>query len=586
MKRIIAKTSLVFFALAISCSDSFFEKLPPASASASQFYNEKGIDYLLIGAYSLLEGVGATSDGTAYYFDAEYYVGGAGSNWLFGDVRAGDAAKGSDDYDQASAGLIERFQIQPTSGQVGAKWRVNFDGVSRCNDVLKAIANTTEASEAFLTLRTAEARFLRAHYYFELKKSFNNIPWIDENTTDYKQPNDQSVWPQIEADFEFAAANLPVTQTEAGRATSGAAKAYLAKAYIFQQKWTASKPLLDGIIGSGLYSLNPCFRDAFDMLNKNSAESLFAAQNIVNDGTPESENGNWGEVLNHPLAAIEGQCCGFYQPSYDLVNSFQTNASGLPLLDTYQVEEVKNDFYPTVVSPNDPFSPDNGTFDPRLDWTTGRRGIPYLDWGVHPGSPWIRNSSYGGPYLPKKRNFTKEEAGTGSTQAGWALGPNSANIDFIRYADVLLWAAEVEIEIGDLEKARDYINQVRARTKNGCMVMEIEEDGSPTSTPAANYSIEEYPGPWADKAFATKALRFERRLELAMEGHRFFDLVRWGIASDVINGYLEKEVAKRPLALADAVFVEGKHEYLPIPESEIINTSKNGEPVLTQNPGY
>lgn len=579
MKTIYSKVTVVtaiMLLFAMACSDSYFEKLPPGAASAAQFYDEKGIDFLLIGAYSVLDGAGATDNGSGTYFgNAEFYIGVAGTNWLFGDVRAGDAAKGSDDYDQASAGLIERHEIGTNSGLVWALWRGRYDGVSRSNDVIKAIANAdATVSPDFISRRSGEARFLRGHYFFELKKAFGNVSWIDENTIDFKQPNDVDIWPNIEADFQYAVENLPETQPEAGRPTKAAAQAYLAKTYIFQQKYTEAKPLLESVIQSGRYGLNNCFRDAFDMDSKNSPESVFAIQHIVNDGTPESDNGNWGEALSHPQQ-IEATCCGFYQPTYDLVNAFQTDANGLPLLDNFQDSEVKNDFYPTYVSSAEPFTPDTRNIDPRLDWTVGRRDIPYLDWGPMVGDLWVRNQSYGGPYLPQKRNYTQDQMGRGSTINGWALGPNSSNYDVIRYADVLLLAAEVEVEIGDLDVAREYVNQIRRRARDGCKV----------DTPDANYTVEEYTDPWTQE-YGRKAVRFERRLELAMEGHRFFDLVRWGIADEVLNQYIAKESPKRPLALSNAVFVEGKHEYLPIPELEITNTSKAGESVLTQNPGY
>lgn len=586
MRRVFFKVWIFTLCGVIACAEDFFTKLPPGEASADQFYNEKGIDYLLIGAYSLLDGIGATADGGTRSGDGEFYIGSAGSNWLFGDVRGGDAAKGSHDYDQASAGLIERHEISARSGLVAAKWITCFDGVSRSNDVLKAIRNTTSASQEFLDRRTAEARFLRGHYYFELKKAFGNVPWIDQNTTDYKQTNTADIWPKIEADFQFAAAVLPSVQTEPGRATSGAAKAYLAKALMYQRKFDEALPILNEIITSGRYHLLDCFRFTSDMDHKNSAESIFAAQNIVNDGT-SGLNGNWGDILNHPFASIEGTCCGFFQPSYDLVNAFKTDANGLPLLDSYQQTEIANDFYPSPVDPSQPFIPYSGNVDPRLDWTAGRRGIPYLDWGVHPGSSWIRNSSFGGPYLPVKRNFTKAQKGNGTDKLSWAGGSAAINIEIIRYADVLLWAAEAEVEVGDLEVARERVNEVRSRaSKQECFVMQVDISGRPTTTPAASYLISTYTTPWTDKDYARKAVHFERRLELAMEGHRFFDLVRWGEADVVLNQYISSEEPKRELALKNAQFVKGKHEYLPIPESEIINSSRNGTSTLSQNPGY
>lgn len=582
MKNIAFKSLTILLVLGGACSDSFFEKLPPAAASAQQFNNERGIDLLLIGAYSLLDGVGATSGGTRDYGNT-YLLGGAASNWVTSDVRAGDALKGSVPFDITEGFQIERHDYQLNNLIIAAKWQVCFDGVSRCNEVLKAIINTKDVSQEVLDAKAAEARFLRAHYYSELKKVYKNVPWIDELTTDFRQPNTTEIWPMIEDDFEFAAERLPATQTEVGRATSGAANAYLAKTYIFQGKFTEAKPILEAIISSGRYELNSCFRDNFDIATKNSKETVFGAQHSVNDGAPESDNGNWGDILNQPLT-VEGQCCGFHKPSYDLVNAYQTDVNGLPLLDTYQDSQIKNDYYPTPVLSTEPFTPYDGPLDPRLDWTIGRRGIPYLDWGVHPGGSWMGVRDYGGPYSPKKTAFRKTQQLNATTTVGWAPGADASTINLIRYADVILWAAEVEAEVGDPNKARDYVNQIRNRAKNGCWVMAVDANNVPTTTPAANYVIEPYTNSW-DKAFAIKAVRFERRLEFGMEGHRFFDLVRWGIAKQSVDQYLEKETVKR-VALQGAEFTENKEEYWPIPESEIINSSKNGIPTLTQNPGY
>ncbi len=453
-----------------------------------------------------------------------------------------------------------------------------FDGVSRCNDVLKAISKTPDLSQEFINSKTAEARFLRGHYYSELKKVFNNLPWIDETTEEFRQPNETDIWPNIEADFQFAAENLPTTQTQVGRVTQGAARVYLAKTYLFQQKLTQAKPILDQFIadsdGTGRYALNDCFRDNFDLETENSKETIFGVQNIISDGSPNSDNGNWGEVLNQPLT-VEGGCCGFGRPSYDLVNSFQTTPAGLPLLDNYQDTEVTNDFYPTPILSTEPFTPYAGPLDPRLDWTVGRRGIPYLDYGIHPGAQWTNNREYGGPYTVKK---TSLRASTKETPAGsWAGGAEAVTVNLIRYSDVLLLAAEVEVEIGSLTTALEYVNRIRNRAKNGCWVMN-------GAVPAANYVIEPYPS-FPDKDYARKAVRFERRLELAMEGHRFFDLNRWGVTKDVVDKYLVKEIVKRP-ALEGAEFTGNKEEYFPIPEQEIINSTKDGVPVLKQNPGY
>jgi hypothetical protein len=247
----------------------------------------------------------------------------------------------------------------------------------------------------------------------------------------------------------------------------------------------------------------------------------------------------------------------------------------MPLPDTYNSVDVTSD--DNLLS-SDPFTPYAGPVDPRLDWTVGRRSIPYLDWGPHPGRNWIRDVTFGGPYAPKKNVFTKAEYGTLAGSVGWGWNNNSLNYTAMRFADVLLLAAEAEIEVGTLDKARGYINQIRARAAASPVM-----NGA---VPAANYVISQYTTAFASKAEAIKAVRFERKLELGMEGHRFFDLVRWGIADTEINAYLAFERPKHPAPLGTGSFVKGKHEYMPIPDYAISQSIKDGKPTLKQNPNY
>lgn len=253
--------------------------------------------------------------------------------------------------------------------------------------------------------------------------------------------------------------------------------------------------------------------------------------------------------------------------------------SGLP--DSDHFNEINVDSNEGISSSDTSFKTYAKTLDPRLDWTIGRRGIPYLDWGDHPGMAWIRKQAYAGPYSPKKNVFYKAQEGRFTDVNFWSSGTTANNVNLIRYADVLLWAAEVEAETGDAEKARDYVNQVRARAANQSGWVK-KADGSP----AANYKVGLYLDPWTDKTYAIKAIRFERSLELAMEGHRFFDLVRWGIADTEINAYLNEEKKKRTY-LDDASFQPGKHEYFPIPQKQIdLSAGPDGIPKMIQNPGY
>ena len=226
------------------------------------------------------------------------------------------------------------------------------------------------------------------------------------------------------------------------------------------------------------------------------------------------------------------------------------------------------------------FTPDAGNVDPRLDHTVGRRGLPYLDWMDHPGADWIRNQPNGGPYSPKKFTYYKSDRGSLQDNSSWTPGYTALNFPIIRFADVLLMAAEVEIEVGSLTKALEYTNLVRNRAANAAgFVMR-------GTAPAAKYTIKEYPAStFASKASATTAVRFERRLELGDEGHRFFDLVRWGIAAATVNAYLTYEGAgaRLPTTLGGSKFTAGKDELLPIPQAQI---DIQGKDVLKQNPGY
>lgn len=567
MKKIFIYSFSVFLLMSLfSCNEEFFEKEPLGVTSATQLNNEEGAEALLIGAYSLLDGVGATAGGgIGVQWDA------SGSNWLHGDVSSDDAFKGSIPSDAPDMNTFELYTVLPTNVFVNAKWYTLYDGIARSNNVLKAVQNAEDISEAAANRITAEARFLRAHYHFDAKKIWNKVPFIDETLTDTRISNTEDIWPKIEADFQYAIENLPETQEAVGRATKGAAQAYLAKAYLFQHKFAEAKPLLDAVINSGIYGLVDCYGDNFDAATENNKESIFAIQQSVNDGSINSANAGYGDVLNYPFFGVF--CCGFYQPSQNLVNAYKTDENGLPLLDTFNEVDVKND---EGVPFDAPFTPYAGNLDPRLDFTVGRRGIPYNGFGEFQGN-WVRQPSYAGPYAPKKNVFKADQLGslTANTGAAWLSGNN---YEFIRYSDILLMRAEIAVEENDLATALQYVNQVRNRAKNGCVV--TNEDG----TPAANYKIEPYPS-FPNQDYARKAVQFERRLELAMEGHRFYDLVRWDIAAEVLNAYLEEESTKRTY-LQGGLFVKGKSGYLPIPQVQITNSSLNGEPTLIQNPGY
>jgi len=566
------KLVAIFFLLCLwmGCED-FLDTSPYGTTTLQTLSsNSSGADGLLLAAYSNLDGVSSESFG----FTA------GGSNWIYGSILGGDAYKGSDPGDQVLIGMIEiHTMLNPLNFYVEAKWATYYQGIARSNDALKAFTSLSISDPTRdYTGRIAEARFLRGFYHFEIYKIFRHAPFIDEIVTDVRIGNLDDILPKIQEDFKYAASHLPPTQTQPGRITKGAAQAYFGISKMWEPNgYATAKVYFDSVINSGIYKLTEKFHDNFYAEFRNeTTESILEVQQSVKDGS-QGFNGNYGDILNYVYQG-PGGCCGFHQPSQNLVNAFKTNASGLPLLDTYNDEDVTSD--EGIESDDENFTPYQGTLDPRLDWTVGRRGIPYLDWGKHPGRDWIRDQVTYGPFSPKKYTLYKFQQEGYSDNSGWTAGlPTIHNFKLLRYADVLLYAAEAEVELNNLDKALEYVNLIRRRASKADGFVK-DENG----LDAANYFIKEYPS-FPDVTFARKVVRFERRLELAMEGHRFFDLVRWGIAAEEKTKYFDKERIKRTY-MVKAAFEKGTHELMPIPQRAIDQSYKNGEATLQQNHGY
>lgn len=578
MKNIkkIFTTFLVLVIFAVSCKDDFLDVKPTASITETQLTSKNGLEGTLIGVYSMLQGRGPN-----------FYSG--STNWLWGSILGGDANKGTNSGDQAQVNEIQSYNVQSTNTSVLEKYQATYEGIARANALMRLLPNAEPTvSVEDKTRIEAEGRFLRGHYYFELKKLFNNTPYIDE-TVDYAQGiteigNEADLYPMIEADFKFAYEYLPETQPAVGRANKWAAGAYLAKVYLYQKKWGEARDLFNEVIAKGKttdglkYGLVEKYGDLFRIATDNNKEVVFAIQSAAGTGTINNANPDF--VLNFPYNGGPAGCCGFFQPSFELANSFRTSG-GLPLLDGSYNSEANDLETDQGIASDEPFTPDAGPLDPRIDHSIGRRGLPYLDHGLHPGMAWIRDQNYGGPFAPLKFVWSKAEEATGVDKSSWTPGYTALNVPIIRFADVLLMAAEAEVELnqaGGLEKAREYVNMVRARAANAAGFVTV--DGAP----AANYVISLYPGPWTDQTTARNAVRFERKLELSGEGHRFFDLVRWGVADAVLNAYLAYErsqVSASPFV--GATFNAGKDEHMPIPQREI---DILGSDLLKQNSGY
>lgn len=569
-------SSLLLGFIIFSCKKSFFDRPPQGAFSEASLANAKGINTTIIAAYALLDGWSDNGWNNA----AGNPWPTAGSNWIWGSVASDDAYPGSQPKDQEGVERVNRYEFTPDDPYYRAKFQQCYAGIGKANVSLRLINVAKDLTDADKKQLLGEAKFLRAHYHFDAYKMWINVPFIDENVTEYRQKNDVDIFPKIEADFKEAINNLAeASSTSSGRATKGAAQAYLARAYMFVGKYAEAKPLLQAVINSGKYSLVDNFHDNFDASKQNNTEMLFAYKASVNDGAGESANGNWGDRLNFPHGnAPVTQCCGFHQPSQNLVNAFKTDANGLPFFTNF------NDALAD-------FSADN--FDPRLDWTVGRTGEPFLDWGPHKDD-WIRDGSYCGYFSPKKNVFHKGQQNTLSTASGWSAAPNAIDIPFIRYSDVLLMAAECEVETnGDLNLARTYINQVRTRAGKYVQGAGTSEATIATTLTSGQgtvngtkYKVGLYATPFANQAEARRAVRWERRLELAMEGYRFFDLRRWNDLQTLVD-FLAVEKTRRVSLYGNAQQPTAtKLKYYPLPSVEIELSKINGEAQLKQNNGY
>ena len=572
-------TALVFIT---GCSDEYLTRDPQGSFSESDVATSDGVEGLLIGAYTMVPGGGL--EGQTWHNDIH--------SWVF-NIASDDALKGTDAGDQPEQSFIEAYDFQSFNIHIRDKWRGLYKGVAATNIVLTTLAEVEDISDERRAQITGEARFLRGLFHMEARKMWRNPTYISDEVFSLndlestKIPNDREIWPLIEADFAAAAAVLPATQGDVGRPTSWAAKAFLGKAKIYQgfaangtpntAKMGEAKVIFDDIINNGPFQLMDKFEDNFKVATRNNTESIFEVQYAVSSASGDAANRGIG--LAHPYTDPWG-CCGFYQASQNLVNAYKTE-NGLPMLDTFNATNVSSDTDATTT-----LSTYTGTLDPRLDHSVGRPGILYKGFKIYQ-TDFVRDLSYAGPYFSMKHVAEPEAFG----QGGW--GNLSANNYRIMRLDMIyLWLAEAEVELGDLERARTLVNAIRTRAANPEGFVPLATQGTDRNdftieagTPAANYDIATYDVAWTDPVTARKAVRFETRLEFALEGHRFFDLQRWGIAAETLNAYIASESQQR-IYLQGRSFVAGKNEFFPIPIEAIDRSSIEGQPTLTQDPAY
>ena len=578
---------LIFVAGAAYACEDFLIANPQGSLDEGTLANPAGVEGNLIAAYRMLDQAGWGAWGSA------------ASNWVWGSATSDEAYKGSEASDQPPITDIEMY-LWSTGGvedYLNDKWRHSYEGIVRANATIKLMEKLLEENPEAISQSDqdgirGEAIFLRAHYHFECWRIWGNIPYFTEADTTFYKSNQDQAGPALQLilnDLDQAISLLPATprNREVGRATSWTARAYKGRVQMYDGDYAGALTTLRDVRNSGPYALEPNYHQVWTGFQQyaNGPETILAYQ--AHHGEPGGNSANYGERLNFPHSGSPFGCCGFHQPSQNLVNFFSVDANGLPLALTdpnWNARDANLDATASATM----------LLDPRLDWTVSRDGVPVKDWGPHaPG--WIRAPAYGGPYSPKKSIY--ESASGAVSSVGWVNTQlSNMNIHIYRYADLLLLLAEAEVEAGDVSNARDIVNEIRTRA--GVVAQGLGTDASTIAVPIddasvtwADYEIGLYPAAGWDQTYARTAVRYERKLELGMEGERFFDLQRWGIAEQVLNDYIAAEQVRRPYLAASATF-SARHALFPIPARQIelsrLTDPETGEQtdVLIQNTGW
>ena len=560
----------------MSCSKFLDEQVPQATLTQDEVKNPEYIDNVLISAYA---GLVSIEDMNASF-----------SLWNY-DTRSDDAYVGGSDFsDGEPFHRLERSTgVMTTDWPFSSIWNRFYNYLSRVSLSLDILASADQ-DNAIIQQRTAEMKFLRAYGHFQLKRLFKKIPFVNKpnmqeedynNLSNTEYTNDEG-WQQIINDLEDAYAVLPAVQAEKGRPTKAACAAFLAKVYLYKayRQDDASSNQVTAINAEDLQKVvdytNPSIYNGYglesDLHNnfrpeeqyENGKESLWAIQYSKNDGTVYG-NLNFSYRLIVPcIPKVHDSGCDFYKPSHNLVDAYRTNSDGLPLLDDFAAVDY------TVGS--------NQTVDPRLFVTVGVPGTPYMfnpSFMMAESNAWSRSGGTFGYFVSLKQNVDPSltDSYLFLCDSQWA---SSMNRIVFRYADVLLMRAEAEAQLGQTADAIALVNQVRDRA-NGMITNSIVSNYP--NKYGVHYAVGKYNGSYS-KDEAMKIIKMERRLELAMESERFFDLVRWGDAATVLNKFYSSESEKMSF-LSGSQFTANKNEYLPVPFEQM--AASNGH--YTQNCG-
>ncbi|MBQ4352879.1 MAG: RagB/SusD family nutrient uptake outer membrane protein [Prevotella sp.] len=558
-----------------SCSSFLDDQVPQGTLTQDEVKDPKYVDNVILSAYA---GLVTIEDMNSSF-----------SLWNY-DTRSDDAyVGGANDNDGGEFHVMEKAKgIMTTDWPYSDIWNRFYKYLSRVSLSLDMLSEADQGN-ATIQQRTAEMKFLRAYGHFQLKRLFKNIPFVNRlhmteddynNLSNTEYTNDQA-WQQIINDLEDAYKVLPVTQADKGRPTKAAAAAFLAKVYLYKayhQDDTKSHRVTsineaelkkvieytDPSIYSG-YGLESDLHNNFrpEEQFENGKEAIWSIQYSKNDGTTYG-NLNFAYRLIVPcVQGILDSGCDFYKPSINLVNAYRTNADGLPLVDATAADyEVGS----------------SQTVDPRLFETVGVPGTPYMfndNFMMSKTKNWGRGNGDYGYNVSLKHNVDPALLDKYLFNADNQLASSMNRIVF-RYADVLLMRAEAFAQLGQTGQAIDLVNQVRDRAIGLVNASVVSRYASKFNV---HYAIKRYNGTYS-KEEAINIVKTERRLELAMESERFFDLVRWGDAAQVINKFYTEE-SKKLNFLSGAQFTADKNEYLPIPDKQY--SASNGH--YTQNIG-
>jgi hypothetical protein len=604
-RLVLGTTFLALVGVVTYACKNFLDTPAQGTLDENALATPAGVEGSLIAAYRSLDCNNATNGNW----------GCAASNWAFASITTEDAYKGSTFTDQYQAQNLELYNWAGDQAQdyLDRKWASMYEGVVRANATIRLLEKVSQARPGEITQADSmgikgEALFLRAHYHFELWRMFGNVPYYYETDTDYRKANDtdpvrgaDSVALKILADLNAAIGLLPDAPRfgEKGRASAWTARAYKGRLLASMHLYPQAIAVFDSVIASGKYALQASYDQVWTgfKLYSNGPETILAYQASVNDGEPDGNNANYGERLNLPYAGSPFKCCGFHQPSQNLANFFRVDGlTGLPKAFTDSANWNNRDsvYLPSLAD----------TLDPRMDWTIGRDSVPYKDWGMH-DTLWVRLIANGGRYSAKKN--AQERASGAVSKVGWQPEQeNAVHIHIFRYADLLLLDAEAKVENNDLPGALTLVNQVRARAGQkgqGCgdgstdanLVAKYpacaghDEIAVPLNDPTigwATYKVGLYTiVDWPTQARARAAVRIERRLELAMEGQRFFDLRRYGgaYAQQTMGTFLAKERLRRSYKTGQVPYATPLHDWYPIPTAEIDLSIVGGVKRLTQN---